>query len=420
MSLKLKLNKERMLNDGTYPLVFQVILRRRKKLIYTSYHLREQEFLPESERVRAWGGGTLSRAEAADLNRELARQRSRIAALLREVQREGGDADYFASAYRSREDGCGFFGFVRLQIHLCEASRHEGTAAAYRSTLHSLERFTEGREPDRREVTARFVHDYLLYLQGQGLRPNTVSFYLRNFRTLYNRSHGGEVPQELSPFRHVPIRTDRTEKRAVTAAELARIRDLPLEGHPHLALSRDLFLFSFYARGMSLVDVLSLRREQLVQGRFTYLRAKTRQAVSVGMNAPMREIVARYRNGSPYLFPVCGDSCGDSCGELTYRQYRTALGRVNRHLKEVARLAGLEANLTSYVARHSWATLAREVGTPVGVISEALGHTSERTTRIYLRRLDTALVDRANDRILRALENTLDPADFTAESVTFV
>lgn len=415
MSLKLKLNKERMLSDGTYPLVFQVILGRRKKLIYTSFRLHEREFRPESERVCACRGG-LSRAGAASANRALAEQRGRIDELLRRVRLAGGGADDFAAAYRGEGAPGGLFAFVRAEIARCEAARRQGTAAAYRSTLHSLRRFTAGREPALREVDARFVREYVLHLRGRGLRENTVSFYLRNFRALYNRSFGEAPPRDPSPFRHAPIRMERTAKRAVTAGQLARIRDLPLEGSPALAFSRDLFLFGFYARGMALVDVLSLRRDQLEDGRFTYLRAKTRQPIVVGLNDPLREIVGRYRNAGPYLFPVGGDPCR----ELTYRDYRTALGRVNRHLKILSRMAGLEVPITFYVARHTWATLARDVGTPVAVISEALGHTSERTTRIYLRRLDGDLVDRANRWVIRALENPAPALDISPESPTFV
>ena len=400
MSLKLKLNKERMLNDGTYPLVFQVILRRRKKLIYTSYRLLEQEFLPERERVCACRGGTLSRGRAAQLNAELERRRSELSSLLGQVQRAGGSLDDFATACRIGRREETLFAFIRSEIARREASRCDGTAAAYRSTLRSLERYACGRDCRLDEVSSRFVHGYALYLQGCGLQPNTIGFYLRNFRALYNLAVGGRGQDGGSPFRRVPIRIEQTPKRGISLAELARIRDLPLEGRPGWALSRDIFLFSFYARGMSLVDVIGLRRDRIADGQFTYSRTKTHQLIRVGLNAPMREIIARYDNPGPYLFPVTGDPLR----ELTYQDYRTALGRVNRHLKSIARMAGLQANLTSYVARHSWASIAREVGTPVSVISESLGHTSERTTRIYLRKLDRDILDRANERVLSALE----------------
>ena len=201
--------------------------------------------------------------------------------------------------------------------------------------------------------------------------------------------------REGNPFADLNFRVQETLKRALTKEEIARIARVDLRRHPRMEEARDLFMFSFYCRGMSFVDVIHLRRDCIVNGTLFYERNKTGQRLQVGMLPCMYEIIEKYRSRSPYLFP-----CIDVASSRTvYTQYRYSLGMINRYLKRLGELLHIATPLTTYVARHSWATIAKVNGASVHVIGECLGHTSEKTTRIYLKELDHSALDAVNNQV---------------------
>lgn len=168
---------------------------------------------------------------------------------------------------------------------------------------------------------------------------------------------------------------------------------------PSLDFARDIFMFSFYTRGMSFVDIAYLKKRDLHNGVLTYRRRKTNQQLFIKWEKPMQQIVDKYdTSGTPFLLPIIGDVSKDK-----RIQYKNAEHRINIHLKRIGRMLGLSVPLTTYVARHGWASIAKSKNIPVATISEAMGHDSEKTTRIYLASLDMSVVDRANRRILNSL-----------------
>lgn len=179
---------------------------------------------------------------------------------------------------------------------------------------------------------------------------------------------------------------------------IKRIKELDLLLKPHLEYARDMFLFSFYTRGMSFIDMAYLKKSDLKNGTITYRRRKTGQQLTIKWEKCMEDIIAKYgtNTATHYLLPIITNPCSD---ERT--QYRNAICRINVALKEVAKLAGLHIPLTMHVARHCWASVAKSKNIPLSVISEGMGHDSEETTRIYLASLDTSVVDKANSLILK-------------------
>ena len=166
-----------------------------------------------------------------------------------------------------------------------------------------------------------------------------------------------------------------------------------------LDFARDMFLFSFYTRGMSLVDMAYLRKKDLTNGILSYRRRKTGQQLFIKWEKPMQEIADKYdTKNSLYLLPIIKHS---SIEERT--QYIYAGHNINRNLKIIGRELGLSIPLTMYVARHAWASIAKSKNVPLSVISEGMGHDSEATTRIYLASLDNMAIDKANSLILKSL-----------------
>ena len=274
------------------------------------------------------------------------------------------------------------------------------TAEAYVAALNSFKRFRNGGDLSLHDMDSDMMLAYEAYLRNCGLSPNTSSFYMRILRAVYNRAVEKELTPQRHPFRHVYTGVDKTVKRAIPLKTLRQIKEMDLSVSPSLDFARDMFLFSFYMRGMSFVDMAYLRKKDLHGGVLSYRRRKTGQRLLVKWEKNMQTIVDKYdTQQSVYLLPIIKPQSGVE----EYRQYIYASHNVNRNLKIIGRKLGLSASLTMYVSRHAWASIARSKNVPLSVISEGMGHDSEATTRIYLASLDTMAVDNANKMILDSL-----------------
>ncbi len=273
------------------------------------------------------------------------------------------------------------------------------TAETYSSATNSFERFCGGSDIPLSEIDSDLMMAYEAHLKLMGICPNTTSFYMRNLRSIYNRAVEKGYVAQRNPFCRVYTGIDKTVKRAVSLEVIRRIRNLDLRMQPSLDYARDLFLFSFYTRGMSFVDLAFLKKKDLRNGVLSYRRHKTGQQLFVKWEKPMQGIVDKYdTSDSLYLLPVIKAN-----GKEERRQYVNEAHRVNRNLKKIGEMLELGIPLTTYVARHGWASIAKSKNVPLSTISEAMGHDSENTTRIYLASLDTSVIDNANSLILRAL-----------------
>lgn len=274
------------------------------------------------------------------------------------------------------------------------------TAETYRVTLNSLYRFRGGEDLYLDELDATVLQGYEFYLKEDGLCPNTVSFYMKRLRAVYNKAVDDGLVSDSHPFRKVSTASEKTVKRAIPLSVIRKLKNLDLEDSPPHAMARDLFLLSFYMRGMSFVDMAHLQKADLKDGVLSYRRRKTGQLLTLRWEPCMQKLARRYASSpsSPYLLCIIPDADGD-----IMRQYHAVQNRVNRYLKEVGISIGLSQPLTMYVARHSWASIARQEGVPVSVISEGMGHDSESTTQIYLASLESSVIDKANRKILSRL-----------------
>ena len=289
-----------------------------------------------------------------------------------------------------------FDAFMKQRIRTLERAERFSTSRNYQRTWSSFSGFLGGRTLYINEMTGELVAQYNRFLSEKGLLRNTVSFYNRVLRAVFNEAVKEGLTPPGDPFRDVYTGVDVTRKRALPAEILQRIAALPC-ADPKMALSRDLFLFSFQTRGMSFVDMAFLTRRNLQGGFIRYVRRKTGQSISIRIEPWMQEILNRYARQStePYLFPILHTSEP----KAAYGQYALALGRYDRLLQRVGKEAGLDLPLSSYFARHSWASIARDAQIPLSVISSGMGHTSERTTRIYLASLDNSQIDRASREV---------------------
>mgnify|MGYP002624284034 FL=1 len=292
-----------------------------------------------------------------------------------------------------------------------------GTARNYFRAHSSFASFLE-HQPKRKDelFSPEAAYAYSSFLEKRNCTPNTVSFYLRILRAAWNRILDDEhvIGKILTdPFKDVYTGISKTVNRALPKDTIKRIREIDLgestkAGLTNQSFCRDLFLFSLYCRGMAFVDMAFLRMSDISGGYITYRRKKTGQPLNIFLEPTINRLIDRWHESdSMYVFPIIKWTAiekkkGEDTPEGCYKKYENALRTYNRTLKEIGTKIGFP-ELSSYNSRHSWACLAKDSGIPLGVISEGLGHNSERTTKIYLDSLDRTVIDSASRAILNGI-----------------
>lgn len=278
------------------------------------------------------------------------------------------------------------------------------TADLYRAVRNHFEHFTGGKDLSHKELTGGLVREFQAWLQQKGLKVNTVNSYLSCLRAMYNRALPyGRGQREHSPFEGLRLKREETRKRAASMEVIKKIASLDIKDEPEKQRAVDLSMFCFLACGIPFVDIVHLTEENLVEDGtiLQYRRQKTGALIRMEVSESMRMLIDRYHNPeSRYLFPVLPENA-------TYEQYKACLAEQNRYLKELCVMLDLPETLTTYSFRHAWASEAYHLHVPIGVISEALGHTSESTTRIYLKKFDASEITKANRQVSEAIGSYL-------------
>ncbi|MCC8019234.1 MAG: site-specific integrase [Rikenellaceae bacterium] len=303
----------------------------------------------------------------------------------------------------NRDTVIAFAGTVARELN---AEGRVRTARAYRSAARSIVKFNHGQDMPLCEITAFRLREYERWLLDTGLHMNTVSFYMRNLRALYNRAVASEiiVPAETNPFGNVYTGVYDTRRRSLDRQDINALAGLEKKlppGDTELRNALLYFLFAYHSRGMSFIDLAYLKKSDIKDGSIIYKRKKTGFYIEVKITRPMKRIIDRFKaatKGSPFLFPIIDPAASD------YRlRYESALNRQNRYLKVLAGLAGIEKNISTHVARHTWATLAKRMGYNISLISEGLGHRDTKVTSIYLASFERSALDELSTRMSRAV-----------------
>ncbi|MCD8264668.1 MAG: site-specific integrase [Tannerellaceae bacterium] len=289
-------------------------------------------------------------------------------------------------------------GYTELLIADMYRNGQERTANAYRTVAKGLVRFNKGEDIPLDQLNNTLIRSFENYLKQNNKMPNTVSYYMRNLRAIYNKAVADKrIPdtQQKKPFANVYTGIAQTKKRALSLEELKRLHQLAPDRFlwniglnskkyrkfENLYRAWRLFFFCFYARGMSFIDLAYLRKDNIKGDILRYSRKKTGQVIELTLTPELKTILESFAKeviNSVYLFPII---CPD--GNSTRRQYENALRIQNVRLCKLALMAGIKKKLSTHVARHSWATIGKKQNIPIRVLSECLGHSSEKTTLIY-------------------------------------
>ena len=305
--------------------------------------------------------------------------------------------------------------YLTQEVWRLSQAKRFGQSLRVESVRNSLSRFF--RIHGIKDVTMPALTSYIIciyqqWLTDNGLKKNSVSCYMRTLQSIYNKAMIGLPAPAESPFIHAYRGIAKTKKRAASISVMQKLQALDIHqglikigkqpGHKafsttlnKMLFARDLFIFCYCAQGMAFVDAAYLKKQDVRNGIIHYHRRKTGQLIEVAIEPIMQEIIDRYAEsteGTPYLFPILPQA--DE--KATYHAYRTALRTHNSRLKMLSGMLDEDICLSSYVARHSWASNMHEMNMPLSIISQGLGHDSELTTQIYIKSLENSVIHEAN------------------------
>ncbi len=399
-TIKLKLRPSTV--DGKEgSLYFRLIKNRKVRTVTTPYKIYAEEWNPELSVIRLGGSVPQRERQLQEMAFNIREDTENLKESIRQLEYSRDyNLDEVVNIYLHKGVACQMSVFVdQLKQELIENAQ-ERTAMAYQSVVNKVSVFCNDEGISLDKIDSLFVQQFESYMKKKENQPNTISFYMRNLRAIYNKAIKMKVidRKKDNPFQDVYTGVYKTRKRAVKKEIFDELMSLNLleDKDKHLIYARDMFFLSFYLRGISFIDLAHLRKKDMSKEMITYTRRKTGQRLEIALTPEIREIINKYASQcreSEFLLPILTLSS-------TRKHYSNTLKQQNNRLKMLSRMIGLERYLTTYVSRHSWASIARAKGIPVSVISQGLGHESEKTTLIYLDSFDYSTLHKANQKII--------------------
>lgn len=385
-------------HEGT--IYYQILHERKPRQLLSEYHVFQSEW-DESRAMVITTQTSERKAFILSIRERIRWDVERLTKIVRKLDGNGLQytADDVIDEFNRYAQEYSLFNFMESIIIKLKQNGKVRTSETYTSALNSFKKFRKDEDIMLDCLNSEVMEAYEAWHQSRGVAPNTISFYTRILRAVYNRAVEEDIVENKNPFRHVYTGVDKTIKRALPLPVIKKIKALDLSLTPALDYARDMFMMSFMLRGMSFIDMAFLRKTDLQNGYVTYRRRKTGQKLVIEWTNEMQLILDKYpENASDYLLPVIRNpGTNERC------TYHNMGYNINHSLKAVAKVVGVTIPLTLYVARHSWASIAKSKGIPLSVISEGMGHDNEATTQIYLASLDTSAVDKANSLILKSI-----------------
>lgn len=393
VSVKVFLFTHKTLKDGSHPVVLQVIKDCKRKLVSLGYSAKPTQWNELSNTPNS------KHPKSDELKKIIKKKKMAVEKRIMELDEalEPFGIDDIVEVILGDKKASSFDGYTKHLVKVMKKEGRNGNARLYEDVSKAFIAFVDEDDIDFKKITPKRLAEYESSMKARGVKTNSISVYMRTIRAIYNKAIMDDVVSEkYYPFKYFKIRNEKTVKRAIPKEKLTEIKNLDLSGEKHLKLARDIFLFSFYMRGMNFIDIFYMKVEDIKDDRISYRRRKTKQLFSVKVSEPAMNIIKAYskrKKPESYVFPVINK-------KNEYDSYRTAIRNLNKYLKKVGERVKLDIPLSSYVARHSWATIAKFSGIPTAVISEGLGHNSEKTTQIYLDSFDNEIIDDANEIII--------------------
>lgn len=399
-SLKVVLDKQKINQEGECPVMIKVLHNRSRRFINLFQKIKLEDWDTKKAKLNEKQRNIEQRQNNIKVNFYIESEVMKLKKIIMDfdMSRTIYSIDDVVKSYYNKSSIVPIFDYIDDIIRSLEKVGKNGNSNVYRETMGRLKKYSNRDDLTFEEVNYSFLKNFESHLQERGCKVNTISFYLRTIRSIFNRAiKDGVVGEEYYPFKKITIRKEKTVKRAIYKDEIAAIKNLDLTSRPQIDLARDLFLFSFYMRGMSFKDIAFLKVSNIIGDRIYYSRQKTAQKLNIKLTDKAMDIILKYNDLScrnTFLFPIIRFP-----GKNEFNQYKNGYRKTNRRLKMLGDMLDFRIPLTTYVARHSWASIAKRSGIPTSVISEGLGHDSEKTTQIYLDSFENNVLDAANDLV---------------------
>lgn len=293
------------------------------------------------------------------------------------------------------------FEFFEERINEMKAQNQLSNASIYKATKSILNQFESNKNLAFTDIDYQFLTRFEIYLKERGSNGGGINNHMRTFRALINEAmKRGFLSLEQYPFKSAwngngysfsHIKSD-AKPRAVSPEDLEKLKNFPIQNFPDLNFAYKIFMFSYYSRGMNINDIFKLKKSNVYNNRLSFNRTKTGKQMSVNLTEPLKTILKEFENTkNDFLFPVLNES--HHTPEDVKKQIANTLKQINYRLKKIAEILEIDVDLTSYVARHNYATTLKRNGGDVSKISEALGHSDINTTKAYLKKFEDSEID---------------------------
>lgn len=400
-SIKLILDDRRPKADGTFPIVLRITHNTITRYSATKYSAFPGELDSKTKTVTS---KRIDKEELKVLNRSLLQKYSDADAIIVQLEKYGDLDKLSATELKAKIDNKStkvyFSEYAKKLVNEFKKSRKLGNASVYQQAIDFVDRHTNHKNLTFEQINYNMLKHLETQHLSKGKSFNGLSFYLRTIRAIFNRAIDEKViKRDIYPFDNYSIKETKTEKRAIRKSDIDLIRNAKFKKGTNIWHAHNYFMFSFYNIGMNFADMAYLKMNNLIDGRISYTRAKTGKHYSIKISKPTRRILKLYTKGKEpddFIFPIIKRETP----ELQMMDLMNERKTYNKWLKKIAKSVGIESKLTSYVARHSWATIAKDLNVPISVISEGLGHEDIKTTQIYLDSFDDDVIDKANALII--------------------
>jgi site-specific recombinase XerD len=400
-SIVLTLDTRRAKADGTYPVLLRIIHYEKPAAITLGLYLKKEDWDEKARIIKPSYKGTDS---VIRLNNFLQKKKSEAIDIITKLDERKMLHTLTVSQIKDlierSSDSASFFAYGQTLVDGFLETDRLGNARSYKCTLSVLKKFNNNRDLSFREITYSLLTKFEQAHLKKGKSLNGLAVYLRTIRAIYNQAiKSGLVEQESYPFKNYEIKTTKTRKRAISMDAIKAIQNLEIKPSSHLYDPRNLFMASFYMRGISYTDLAHLKVSDIINGRIYYDRQKTGKPYDIKITPELHAILAIYlpdKEKTDYIFPVIKQTTP----KKQYEEIQDKRKRFNNNLKRIAKLCGIEENLTSYVSRHSFATRAKNLGVPITAISDMLGHSDTKTTEVYLGSLSSDIMDDFHKKII--------------------
>lgn len=397
-NITISLDTRRAKKDHSYPIILRLGHKARTTAILTGISVTLKDWDDEHKTIKKSYSGTESHVR---LNNFLQKMKTSALDTIVKLQVSGQLTSLSVTELRDRiihkDRQNSFFRYAEQQIKDLIVSHRIGTARSYKGVLSVLRTYTKDRDLKFTDITYSFLSGFELQHKSKGHGLNGLSDYLRAIRAIYNKAiKEGFADKQLYPFHDYKIKSAPTAKRALEWESLQKIIDLQLPPTHPLFNARNYFLASYMMYGMNFTDMAYLRKEDIQHGRIQYRRKKTGKIYDIKISDSLKALFAHYTTEAEYVFPIIKRNTPiEQAKEIQW-----ARKRYNAKLKLIAKQCELRENLTSYVSRHSFANQAMLKQVPLNAISTMLGHSSLKTTEIYLQSLPTNILDEYNDLLV--------------------